>query len=965
MFRPMQIFSSDGFMPHGMCYLWQPGVLRLHVASDLLITLSYFSIPFTLLYFVRRRRDLEFDWMFVCFAVFIVACGLTHLMEIVVVWHPLYWLSGGVKALTALASVPTAILLVKLIPIALSLPSPTALRTAHAALEREVVEHKRTEDELRVANEALRAEATQSRLAAIVHSSDDAIIGKTPAGIINSWNRGATQIFGYTEAEAIGRPATILLPPDHLAEETEILRRISRGEPVPTFETVRVRKDGTLVDISATVSLIKDSDGKIVGASKIARDITERKRAQETLSEQMKVLDLAQIMVRDLTGRILIWNSGARKLYGYSQEEAIGRLSHELLQTRFPEPPEAIESTLARTDTWEGELTHRRRDGVYITVASVLVLHRDLQGRPRRVLESNTDVTERKQAEQKLAAQLARLHLLNGITRAIAERHDLTSIFQVVVNTLEEQLPIDFGSICLYEAPDTHLTVTRLGGHTLEIATTLGLAEHSRIEIDHNGLSRCVAGELVYEPSLGEVPFPFAHKLFAGGLTALVAAPLLVENKVFGVLIAARREAHGFSSGECEFLRQLSEHVGLAVLQSRLHSALQIAYEDLRQTQDAVMRQEKLRVLGQMASGIAHDINNALSPATLYIESLLERDSGLSSEAKDRLLIVKSAIEGVAHTVARMKEFYGQRDAQSTHRPVNLNRVIEQVIELTRARWSTIPQESGVVVRVETFLAAELPDILGQESDLRDAFTNIVLNAVDAMPSGGRLTFRSRMSDSHRVQVEVIDTGTGMDEATRSRCLELFFTTKGERGTGLGLAMVYGMVERHGGELQIESQPGLGTTMRLIFRTASAGTGTAADTLTQLRPPQPSRILAIDDDPIILKSLREILEQDGHSVVIASGGESGIGAFRTASARGEPFDVVITDLGMPHVDGRAVAAAIKSGAPDVPVIMLTGWGHRLLAAKDLPPHVDRVLGKPPTLAALRGALAEVTSGAPT
>jgi PAS domain S-box-containing protein len=962
MFRPGQIFSSDGFMPHGMCYLWQPGVLGLHIASDLLITLSYFSIPFTLLYFVRRRHDLEFDWMFVCFAVFIVACGLTHLMEIVVIWHPLYWVSGGIKALTALASVPTAILLMKLIPTALTLPSPTALRAAHAALEREVAEHERTEGELRVANEALRSEAALSRLAAIVDSSDDAIIGETRAGIINTWNRGATQIFGYTEAEAIGRPTTILFPPDHLAEEAEILERIGRGEPVPSFEAVRIRKDGTLVDISATISPIRDSDGAIVGASKILRDITERKRAEETRSEQMQVLDLAQVMVRDLTGRILLWNSGAEKLYGYSRDEAIGRFSHELLQTRFPEPLEAIESTLAKTDTWEGELTHRRRDGVYITVASVWVLHRDLQGRPRRVLESNTDVTERKQAEQKLAAQLARLHLLNGITRAIAERHDLASIFQVVVNALEEQLPIDFGCICLYEAPDTHLTVTRLSGHALEIATTLGVAEHSRIEIDHNGLSRCVAGELVHEPSLQEVSFPFPQKLFAGGLEALVAAPLLVESKVFGVLIAARREAHSFSSGECEFLRQLSEHVGLAVLQSRLHSALQIAYEDLRQTQDAVMRQEKLRVLGQMASGIAHDINNALSPAALYIESLLERDSGLSGEARDRLLIVKRAIEGVAHTVARMKEFYSQRDSQSTHTPVNLNRVIEQVIELTRARWSTIPQESGVVVQVETFLAAELPEILGQESDLRDAFTNLVLNAVDAMPSGGRLTFRSRMIDSHRAQVEVIDTGTGMDEATRSRCLELFFTTKGERGTGLGLAMVYGMVERHGGELQVESQPGLGTTMRLIFRIASTGSGTAADTLTRLRPAQPSRILAIDDDPIILKSLREILEQDGHSVAIAGGGESGIGAFRAASARGEPFEVVITDLGMPHVDGRAVAAEIKSRAPDVPVIMLTGWGHRLLADKDLPPHVDRVLGKPPSLAALRTALAEVTSG---
>jgi PAS domain S-box-containing protein len=846
MLRPELLFSSDGFMPHGMCYLWRPEVLGLHVASDLLIALAYFSIPVTLFYFVHRRRELEFNWIFVCFAVFIVACGLSHLVEIVVVWHPLYWLSGGIKAITALASVPTAILLVKLVPTALRLPSPAALRDALAALEKEVAEHERTENELRVANVALRAESARSRLAAIVNSSDDAIISKTRDGIITSWNSGAAKMFGYTETEAIGHLATILFPPQRVPEETDILARINRGEHVQSFETVRVRKDGTLIDVSATISPIKDDDGKIIGASKIARDITERKRG-----------------------------------------------------------------------------------------------------------------------EQKLAAQLARLHLLNDITRAIGERQDLPSIFQVVVNTLEEQLPIDLCCICSYQSPDAYLTVTRLGASSQEIPAELDLNEGSRIEIDRNGLSRCVSGKLVYEPHLSEIGFPFPQRLAAAGLSALVAAPLLVESSVFGVLLAARREANSFSSGECEFLRQLSEHVALAVHQSRLHGALQAAYEDLRQTQDAVMRQEKLRVLGQMASGIAHDINNALSPATLYTESLLEGDSGLTREARDRLVIVQRAIEGVAHTVARMREFYSQRDPQSTYSPVSLNRVVEQVVELTRTRWSTIPQESGVVVQVETDLAPDLPDIIGRESDLRDAFTNLILNAVDAMPDGGRLTLRSRVIGQRRVQVEVIDTGVGMDEATRTRCLELFFTTKGERGTGLGLAMVYGMVERHGGELQVESEPGKGTTIRLVFRVAANSTGGIVDTLTELRPALPSRILIIDDDPIILKSLRDTLEQDGHFVTIAPGGESGIAAFRAANGGGEPFEVVITDLGMPHVDGRAVAAAIKSSAPEVPVILLTGWGHRLLAEKDLPPHVDKVVGKPPKLAALRTVLAELTRASST
>lgn len=142
------IFSADGFIPHGHCYLWQPGVLWLHVVSDAFIALSYFSIPITLIYFVRQRKDLEFDWMYICFAVFILACGTTHLMDIWNVWHPTYWLSGGIKAITAMASIPTAFLLIRLVPMALSLPSPSKLKNINQQLQSEIVEREKIEEHL-------------------------------------------------------------------------------------------------------------------------------------------------------------------------------------------------------------------------------------------------------------------------------------------------------------------------------------------------------------------------------------------------------------------------------------------------------------------------------------------------------------------------------------------------------------------------------------------------------------------------------------------------------------------------------------------------------------------------------------------------------------------------------------------------------------------------------------------------
>ncbi|HWS67071.1 MAG TPA: PAS domain S-box protein [Steroidobacteraceae bacterium] len=696
---------------------------------------------------------------------------------------------------------------------------------------------------IRDITERRRQEALRARYAAIVESSDDGIMSKTLQGVITSWNRGAEQLFGYSAAESIGRPMLMLFPKELRDEETEILAKIARGESVDHFETVRVRKDGTYIDVAVTISPIRDAQGKVIGASKIARDISERKRAEQS-----------QLM------------------------------------------------------------------------------------------------------------QLARLELLGQITRAIGQRLDLPSILQVVIRSLEDDLPIDFGCVFLHDSGTELLTVVSVGLGSEALAMELGLPEKARIAVDQNGLARCVSGKLVYEPDIDQLAFPFPQQLARGGLRAMVAAPLLVESKVFGVLIAARRAPHSFSSGECEFLRQLSEHVALAANQAEIHGALQRAYDDLRQTQQAVLQQERLRALGEMASGIAHDINNALSPMALYTDALLEREKQLSARSRGYLQVIQRAIDDVAQTVARMREFYRHRDPQLALAPIQMNRLVEQVIDLTRARWSDIPQQIGVVIQIERDLLTELPDFMGVESEVRDALTNLMFNAIDAMPAGGVMTLRTGSApDDAGIYVEVCDTGIGMDEDTRLHCLEPFFTTKGERGTGLGLAMVYGMVQRHSADIDIRSMDGIGTTVRLSFSRRSASTPLASESAAPLPSLPRLRILVVDDDPLLLKSLRDILEGDGHEVTTANGGQDGIDFFRADLQRGAAFAVVISDLGMPYVDGRKVASAIKDLSPSTPVILLTGWGQRLIAEGEVPAHVDRVLGKPPKLNQLREALRVATN----
>lgn len=585
-----------------------------------------------------------------------------------------------------------------------------------------------------------------------------------------------------------------------------------------------------------------------------------------------------------------------------------------------------------------------------------------------RTAAIEAEIAERRQAQSDLQAQFRRLDLLQRITRAIGERQDLQSIFQVVMRRLEDDLPIDFGCVCLYEPVTKALIVTSIGEHSTSLASDMELTRQAHIPVEAHDLSRCLRGELVYEPDIGEIGLPFAQQLARAGLRSLVAAPLLAESKVFGAIIAARMQPHGFSSAECEFLRQLSEHAALAAHQAQLYSDLQHAYDELRQSQQTVLQQERLRALGQMASGVAHDINNAMSPAALYTALLLETETDLSDRAKRYLTTTRRAIESVAQTVMRMREFSRPGEPQLLLGRVDLNDLVRQVVELTRARWRDEPQERGVVIDVQTDLEVDLPFIMGAENEIRDALTNLIFNAVDAMAEGGSLILRTHtVSAPERaggvVHLEVSDTGVGMAAETKRRCLEPFFTTKGERGTGLGLAMVYGMAQRHSAQMEIDSELGKGTTVRLVFPISAPAQTETVHLPARRLPARQLPILVVDDDVLIIESLRNTLQSEGHIVTTAAGGQAGIDAFAAALSRHEPFALVITDLGMPYVDGRKVAAAVKTASPVTPVILLTGWGQRLKDDGDVPLHVDRVLNKPPALHELRLAVADLAATA--
>ena len=406
--------------------------------------------------------------------------------------------------------------------------------------------------------------------------------------------------------------------------------------------------------------------------------------------------------------------------------------------------------------------------------------------------------------------------------------------------------------------------------------------------------------------------------------------------------------------------------------QVRLTDGLQKAYEELRRTQQLVVQQERLRALGQMASGVAHDVNNALSPVLAYSELLLSTLPDLPEVSRHYLQTINQAGGDIAQIVARMREFYRRRSDTEELTEVNINKTIEEVVELTRPRWRDLPQREGISIQIQRELEPELPLLLSDPSELREALINLVFNAVDALPQGGIITLVTRSlkqpaseangNSERQIQVEVRDNGIGMDEKTRQRCLEPFFSTKAQRGgTGLGLAMVYGMAQRHDGTIEIDSTPGAGTCIRLTLPIREKTSAAGRASLPPTEQKRSLHILCIDDDEQVRQLLNDCLTHFDHRVTVASGGKLGVEMFRTARLKNQPYEVVITDLGMPEIDGHHVARAIKAESPKTPVIMMTGWGTIMKEDGENASAVDAVIGKPPHMQELNDLLLRVTT----
>jgi signal transduction histidine kinase/ActR/RegA family two-component response regulator len=529
--------------------------------------------------------------------------------------------------------------------------------------------------------------------------------------------------------------------------------------------------------------------------------------------------------------------------------------------------------------------------------------------------------------------KIKQLTTLYEIGKTLSSTLDLDELFKKALELLKDRWGYVLGGIFFLDKEKDELYIRHVVGRNFEEV------KHMRFKVGVDGIVGWVAktGELLYVPDVSKDP-RYIPGSPAG--KSEVAVPFKIRDRVIGVLDIESNEPRGFDEEDLKTLSSFVSQMSISIENAQLFSDLKQTLQELRQAQDQIVQAEKLRAMGEMASGVAHDFNNVLAVVLGNIQLLLYQLDHLSpEEIREGLKIIEQSSKDGAETVRRIQEFTGvRRDKEFVS--LSLNEIITEVVNITQPRWKDQTQKKGIQVGLAA-QSGEIPLIMGSPSELREVLTNIIFNAVDAMPEGGKLTIATQPQAEGWVEVRIADTGIGMTEEVKKRIFDPFFTTKGVTNSGLGMSVSYGIIKRHGGEILIESELGKGTTFIIHLPTGYGEEETAVKEVTPIKESRQARILVIDDEDSVRDILSRMLKTKGHQVVVASNGEEGIEQFRS-----QPFDLVFTDLGMPKISGWEVGKTIKGINPKIPIAMITGWGMELDREKMSESGIDLIVSKP-------------------
>jgi PAS domain S-box-containing protein len=883
------------------------------------------------------------------------------------------------------------------------------------------------------------AEIDSSRLAAIIESSDDAIIGKDLNSIITSWNKGAEKIFGYAASEVLGTSIMRLIPADRCDEENQILGKIKRGESVGHFETLRQTKDGRLIDVSVTVSPIKDATGKVFGVSKVARDITERKQAEAELrathAQLRQLLEHSPAVIYSLrvegqSVTPVFVSENIERLLGVSVAEST---RYEWwLESLHPDDRERVLSKLSESLSGDGysmEYRIRHQDGSYRWIEDNNRVVRDASGEATEAVGVWTDITERKQAEVVLKESERRFREMLENVELIAVTLDKDGTVTFCNDYLlrltgwkrEEVIGTDWFSNFI---PDANVAAKKVFLETIEVGE---IPTHYENPIKtrtgelreitwNNTMLRDTAGNIVGTASLGEdvternraeARVREQADIINRAHDAIVVLNFKDQRITFWNSGAERLygwsadDAIGRSIGELIFadaqdyegpqkvldcagefhgeIKQVAKDGREIIVDSRAtlirnqdgtpRSGLLINTDvtEQKRLETHLLRAQRLESIGTLASGVAHELNNILTPILICAEVL--KDNSRPADLPALVSLIEESAKRGTNVVKQVLTF--ARGVEGERVLIKPSHLIQEMIDIAQ---NTFPK----TIELRSLYPEDIWSVQVDPTQLHQVLLNLSVNARDAMPNGGSLTIGAENFevDEHyasmtpgakpgpHVMFRVTDTGVGISRAAIDKIFHPFFTTKEiGKGTGLGLSTVLGIVKSHGGFISVYSEIGTGTTFKIFLPAkVSEESPQKSKMPPELLEGNGELVLVVDDEPGIVQMTKMILENRNYRVLTA---EDGPDALSPIAQQTDPIKVVLTDMSMPFMDGVALIRAIKKMKPATMFIASTGQGEKTRTGELESLGVKNFLTKPYDTQTLLTTVRDTLNGAPS
>lgn len=1047
------VFSVN-YLPKTFSYLGSPALTWINFFGNLLISISFLTISGAFLYLARKERNFRLYSLYLAFALLAFGCCLTNLVEGITTWIPVYVLSASLKTFTAIVSSFAAILLLAHVPRIIAViknaekseehraafqsaerdrnEALQELGRAKADLERRVRDRTKELETLNVALqgeilERLRIEKQLVKMSSIVESSDDAILTKTLDCMITTWNKGAERIYGYSAEEIIGKPVSVLVPAERSGEDATLVARVARGERVEHFETVRLTKDGQRIDVSLTLSPVRNLTGEIVGASSIARDISERKRAEVTLRKSHQrtrdILDniFAFVGLLSPEGVLLDVNRAPLEMGGLRREDVIGKLVPDTYwYSHSPEAQSRVRSAIDRAalgETVRYDEIIRAAGDKRICIDVVFSPLRDSDGRINNVVGSAVDITERIHIQNALIESDKQYRLLFDSSPLPMWVFDRKTLKFLEVNeaavqhygySREEFLKMGILDIRPQEeAPRLlqHLTELEPGlqaseswkhrkkdGSVIDVEiTSHELAFQRRdaqLVVAHDVTEQLKAEEALrhseekFSKTFRATPLPITISVLADGRYLDINKAFsdimgydredVIGRTAFDLkiwadvndrkrMIEQLRDTGRVDSFETQFMTRRGEKrvVQISAEIMKLDGtdcviAITNDITDTRKLEEQFRQAQKMEAVGRLAGGVAHDFNNILGVIIGYSDLSRERADPDSPVLKHIEQIKKAALRASGLT-AQLLAFSRQQVLQP--RVLNLNAVVNNLS-------SMLLRLVGEDVSLNFVPGEPIGNVKLDLGQIEQVLMNLVVNARDAMPRGGRIiieTLDVELDEAYAaehlpaspgpyVMLAVTDTGTGIEKEQISRIFEPFFTTKptGE-GTGLGLSMVYGVVQQSGGSIWVYSEPGKGTTFKMYFPRVEGSAISLLEPKIEARAGSGTEtILLVEDEEDLRELTADLLRSGGYKVLVAESGKAALEALKLA----DTVDLLLTDVIMSGMSGSDLAAHAKELRPEIKVLYMSGYTGNLIANYGVVDSQSALLQKPFTKQAL-------------